>query len=501
MAAESSSYRRILKSTSIIGGATFGNIAIGLLRSKVVALLLGPTGIGIAGLYNSLIGSATSLSTLGLGTVGTRQIAEAAATEDLHTLKVARRALFWGTLFLACAGGLVVWSLRGVLAVHVFGNAAYSTAVGWLALGVALSVAGASQAAVIQGMRRIADIARLSIIGSAVSTVLGITVIWRWGQTGLVAYVLVVPLVAFIVGHIYVARLPGLPKDAISLQELRHEWAMLLRLGFAMTGAGLAQSFAQLWIRSDVARVLGAGALGQYQAAWIISMQYVGLVLNAMGTDYYPRLTGIIGDTKAAAQLVNEQTEVALLVSAPVFLGIISLAPWIVHLLYAPSFSAAGDILRWQVLGDVLKVASWPLGFVILARGDGKTFFWTETMAWVILSGLIAGLVPVFGLAITGISYPAMYVVYLPVMYFLVRRRFEFQWSRPIWILFSATLAACIGMDILGHLTRLSEPVGVLAAAGFAVLSLARISHKGDMGGMVGRFGASARRLMERFGI
>ena len=34
------SYRRILSSSSIIGGASFANIAIGVLRTKVLALLL-----------------------------------------------------------------------------------------------------------------------------------------------------------------------------------------------------------------------------------------------------------------------------------------------------------------------------------------------------------------------------------------------------------------------------------------------------------------------------
>ncbi len=135
MSEQKESYRRILKSTSIIGGASVINILIGLLRTKVVAVLLGPTGIGLVSLYTSLITAATAVSTMGIGTIGTRQIAEALSKDDERALAVVRRAMFWGALLLASAGALAVWSLREILAVKVLGGAEHATSVGWLALG------------------------------------------------------------------------------------------------------------------------------------------------------------------------------------------------------------------------------------------------------------------------------------------------------------------------------------------------------------------------------
>jgi len=490
------SYHRILKSTSIIGGASFINIVIGVLRTKVLAVLLGPAGVGLASLYTGLMGTASTVATMGLGPVGTRQIAEACSKDDARAILVARRALFWGTMFLACAGGLVVWSLRSFLAVHALGSASYSSAVGWLSIGVALSVAGASQGALIQGMRRIGDIARLNVFGSAISTALGIGMLWRWGKAGLVAYILVGPLASFVLGHVYVSRLPKPRKETVTLPELSREWKMLLRLGLAMVGAGLVGSLTQLWIRIDVARVLGAQSLGQYQAAWTISMQYVSFVLGAMGTDYYPRLTGIIHDPKATRNLVNEQTEIATLLSAPVFIAMMAVTPWVIHLLYAASFTPAIEILRWQVLGDVLKVVSWPLGFVILAAGDGKTYFWLESVTALIPGVLITGLVPVMGLKITGISYLAMYVFYLPLVYVLARRRLGFHWSRSVLFLIGVSFFLCVGVNIIASVTRWGSPVGCIAAVMFAVFSIGRITHMSNLDGPLGRLGALAGRLI-----
>ena len=495
------SYHRILKSTSIIGGASFLNIIIGVLRTKVLAVLLGPVGIGLASLYTGLIATASTFATMGMGAVGTRQIAEAYSKNDARTILVARRALFWGTMLLACAGGLVVWSLRSFLALHALGNISYSGAVGWLAVGVALSVAGASQSALIQGMRRIGDIARLNVFGSALSTALGIGLLWRWGKAGLVAYVLIAPLASFILGHVYVSRLPKAGTESVTLQELSREWRMFLRLGLAMVGAGLVGSLTQLWIRIDVVKVLGAVPLGQYQAAWTISMQYVTFVLGAMGADYYPRLTGIIHDPEAAGKLVNEQTEIATLLSAPVFIAMMAVAPWVIHLLYASSFTPAVEILRWQVLGDVLKVASWPLGFVILAAGDGKTYFWVESVTAIIPGALIVGLEPVMGLRITGVSYLAMYFSYLPLVYVLARRRIGFHWSKSVAFLSCISFALCIGVGTISIMTHWGMLLGCIAAAAFAVFSMGRLTHMSSLGGSAGRIGAMARGLTNSAGL
>jgi PST family polysaccharide transporter len=150
--------------------------------------------------------------------------------------------------------------------------------------------------------------------------------------------------------------------------------------------------------------------------------------------------------------------------SGPVFIAMMAVAPWVIHMLYAASFTPAIEILRWQVLGDVLKVASFPLGFLILAAGDGKAFFSTETATLLVLTVLITGLMPIMGLQITGIAYLAMYAFYLPLVYWLARRRIGFRWSRSVIIMSIVTFAICVGVDIITVLTRWGILVGCIGA-------------------------------------
>jgi O-antigen/teichoic acid export membrane protein len=501
MSDEAASYRRILKSSFIVGGASVVTILTGLIRTKVLAVLLGPSGVGLFSLYTGIVSAATAVSSMGLGTVGTRQIAEAIGREDARALAVARRAMFWGALLLASAGALIVWLLREIVAEMALGSAEHAGAVGWLALGVALSVASASQAALIQGMRRIGDLARLSIYGALTSTALGIVLLWHWGEAALIAFILVGPLVSFMLGHLYVSRLPRLSADDISIQEMAHQWKTLLRVGIAFMGAGLAGSLVQLWIRVEIGNSLGVDALGHYQAAWMISMQYIGFVLGAMAADFYPRLTGAIHDSGVAAKLVNEQTEIALLLSAPVFIAMMGLAPWVIQLLYSTAFDPAVEVLRWQILGDVLKVASWPLGFVILAAGDGKTFFWTESSSLLLMGALVAGLTPFMGLEIAGISFLVCYCYLAPLVYVLARRRIGIRWTASVVGLLSSTIALCVGTGILVHATSWGVPVSCVIAIGFGVYSLNRLSRMSDLGGPVGSLGAAYRAALDRVRI
>lgn len=491
------SYRQILRSSSIIGGASVINIVVGLLRIKVAAVLLGPAGVGLIGLLTSLAGTASAVAGLGLNNVGTRQIAEATGRSDDIAAAAARRALFWGTLVLALLGAGVFWVLRGELATRVLGDASLSGEVGWLALAVALTVAAGSQSALLNGMRRIGDLARVSVLSALLSIVLGVGALLLWGRGGLMVFVIAGPLAGFLLGHIYVARLPKVEAPPTPLPLLARQWRIMARLGAAFMVAGLAATLGQLLVRTQVQRELGPDALGYFQAAATISMTYIGFVLGAMGADYYPRLTAAMRDPIAVNRMVNEQTEVALLLAGPVFLAMMGLAPWVIELLYARSFHPAAEVLRWMVLGDVLKVASWPLGFIILAAGDGRAYMLTESLAASLFVFLTWLGLPLLGVAATGVAFLAMYMVYLPMVYWLARRGTGFRWAGPVrrqigWLL----LGALVVLVVAAWSSLFGALAGLIGGVVSGIFGIRRLAHKSEFVGSVGRLGMRCRDLI-----
>ena len=72
---------------------------------------------------------------------------------------------------------------------------------------------------------------------------------------------------------------------------------------------------------------------------------------------------------------------VSLLLAGPGVLATLTLALLVIQLFSSARFEPAVEILRWNCLGMMLRVASWPMGFILLAKGEGKIFFWSELLA------------------------------------------------------------------------------------------------------------------------
>lgn len=490
------SHRQILRSSSIIGASSLLNILVSLVRTKVLAVLLGPSGVGLVGLLLTLMTTVSSVSAMGLGTVGTRQIAEAAGRDNSVKLSIVRRALFWATLLLAVGGATSTWLLRELLAERLFADQRLANEIGWLGLGVALTVAAGSQGALLNGMRHIGDMARLSIFSALASTLLGLAALWLWGRDGLIGFVLAVPLSSFVLGHFFVSRLPKLHNQSTQLSVLLAQWRTLFQLGAAFMLTGLIWNLGHLFVRTLVQRELGAVELGQFQAAWAISMTYIGFVLQAMGADYYPRLSGSMDDHSSVSKLVNDQTEVALLLAGPVILAMLGLAPWVIEFLYTSEFGAAASVLRWQILGDILRVAAWPLGYVVLAAGDGRKYLMMESFAVsVLVSGIWFGL-PIYGLEATGVAFILMYSVYLPVVYYLARQKTSLAWASSVyWLTGVLVVIGALVAWVASVNTQFGALLGLVASGVFGFFSIAKLSHMANLTGPLARLAAVYRRF------
>ncbi|NTW98364.1 MAG: O-antigen translocase [Geobacteraceae bacterium] len=499
MSESKKSYRQILRSTSLIGGSSFLNILIGLVRVKVLAVLLGPTGIGLAGLYGNIMGTAGTLVGLGIGTSGVRQIAE--ANGEQRTLAVVRRTLWYANLGLGIVGMVSLWLLREPVSRSVFGSSEESAAVGWLGIGVLLSMVAGSQTALLQGLRRIGDMARMNVIGVLISSITAICVVYWFGKAGVIYFVLVGPLVNVATAWFYTSKLPR-PERVVDWQAMTRQVRVMVGLGMVFMATGLISSGLQLLVRSIVTRELGLAANGHFQAAWSISMTYISFVLAAMGADYYPRLTQAISDQEYANRIVNEQARVALLLAGPVLLGMLVFAPLVIHLLYAPTFSPAVEILRWQILGDLVKVASWPLGFILLARGAGRIFFLTE-LAWnaSYLVSIWFG-VTRFGLAVTGTAFLIAYILYFAVVYGVVSKTNGFRWNSGNLRLLGGLSLAAISIHVLSRFSPAwTYGVGSVLTAGMVLFSFYQISTLVQVGGLVGRLSQRFGIVLQRMGI
>jgi PST family polysaccharide transporter len=472
-------------------------VLIGLVRTKVAALILGPAGVGMIGLMRNLITAGATVSSLGFGTAGTRHIADASSNGTGAAVADAWRALWWGTCIVALAGTVGVCVSSGWLARYVLGDPHAGRQVAWLSLGVLLTVLAGAQTAFLNGLRRVGDIAGIAVLAAIAGTIVSVGALLLWGSDGVVLFVLAAPLTTFVIGHLYMARLSAARgAGGTSLMSLMPQWRALAKVGVGVTLAALVQAIGTLVIRALIQNQLGTTALGEFQAAWSISMTYVGYVLAAMATDYYPRLSAAVRDRSTAKRVLNEQTEVALLLAGPLFVAMLGFAPWVIELLYSSRFTAAVSIIRWQVLGDVLKVASFPLAYSLLASGSGGTYMLAELVFTGILVAAVWIGIPYLGIGSTGVAFLIAYAGYLVAVYGLAHRQVGVGWTRRVWAL-TGVVCLCAGTVhfLAGLGLAISASAGCLFGAllgGYSVrrlsiLAASGASPSGRLGVLMGR--------------
>jgi PST family polysaccharide transporter len=422
------SYSQILKSTALIGGTSVLNIAVGVIRSKAIALILGPSGVGLNGLYMSITGLAENIAGMGINSSGVRQIAEAVGTQDNAKIAKTAAILRWTSLALGVTGALALIAFSSQISKLTFGDARQTGAVCILALSVFFHQVSNGQGALLQGLRRISDLARAGILGTVGATVVTLPLVYFLREQGIALSIAAGAGVGLLVSW-WFSRQVAVERPAVTAGEIREEAKELLHLGSALMVSGLVSLGCSYAIRTAIFRQLGQDATGLYQAAWTMGSVYVGFILQSMGSDFYPRLTAAARNHGEANRLVNEQAHVSLLLAGTGVIGTLTFAPLVLNIFYAASFSPAITVLRWLCLGTALQVVSWPMGFIIVAKGDKAALVWSE-LAWAAVHlGLAWFGLQWFGLQGAGIAFFGSYVFHIGVTYFMARRLTQFRWS------------------------------------------------------------------------
>lgn len=453
--------RGLLKSMMIIASAQFLSILIRILRAKLVAVMLGPSGTGLLAVFANLQQLGSQAGGLGLPESGVRDLA--AARGDGDVLGRLRHVLI---ATLALQGGIamvVIWLMREPLAVWLLGEGRQATEVGLVGVAVLLFLLASSQQTLLRGMRRIGDLGRVMVLGTAAGAAAGIAAVWLLGKEGLIWFVLVEPLGALLVGWFYVRRLPLPAQGWLTIVEIWQRWQPMARLGMAFMLGGLLTTATLLIVRTLITRDLGLDAAGQFAAAWTITFTYIGFLIQAMTTDYVPRLIEVIGDRDTATRLMNDQMQLVLAIGGPILLSMIGLAPWVIRLLYSAEFDAAATVLQWQMAGAVLMLTARTIAPVFIAMGRSMMFLYHQLVFNVLFLGTIWLGLPTLGIEAAGIGFLLARGLHVIVVSALAHRFQGFRWQR-------SSLQACTIYVLLTLAVLALARAAPLAGAGFSAI-------------------------------
>ena len=442
MSKTKNSYSQIMKATSLFGGVQVFNILISVIRSKAIALLVGPIGFGVIGLLNSTLRIIGDFTKVGLDTSAVKEISERNSDKDpskVTEIIFVLEKLIW---FTGTVGALITLVFSRYISYLTFGNTDYTYAFVWLSIAVLFTQLAKGKIAILQGTRRLKKLAYANLTASTVSLLITLPLYYFFKIDGIVPALIGTALITFGIFKFFTKEV-DIPRLSFTKQELFHKSKAMLLLGATMSVTSMIVALTGFLIQIFIRSTDGLEAVGFYSAGFLIVNAYVGMIFTAMSTDYFPRLAAINTDNNKMNIAVNQQADVAILLITPVIVLFLTFAPFIVELLYSSKFNVIIGFVTFGVLGTFFKAVSFSLGYVIIAKGHSKVFI---TLSLIFNSlFLIISVVSynIGGLTGVGIGFLVYYFIHFIALKVLTKYLYEISLTRSFYRTFLICAIIC----------------------------------------------------------
>ncbi|HMO33815.1 MAG TPA: O-antigen translocase [Lacibacter sp.] len=437
---KTNSYKQIIKATGIFGGVQVFNILLTIIRSKVVAVLLGTAGVGLMGMFSATTSLIASISNLGIGFSAVRTVSEAAATDNRSLISRTIITLRRWAVLTGLGGALITLVLAPQLSAWTFGNDTYTWAFVWLSATLFFQALTSGELALLQGMRRLQHLAKANVMGSVCGLLVSLPLYYWLGVEGIVPALIATAAITLLLAWLFSRNIPY-QREPYTYRESLRNGVDMVKLGSVVMITGFAASGIMYLIRTYIGRTGGLEEVGLYAAAWAILNGYVDMIFTAMGTDYFPRLSAVHSDNKVMNRLVNEQAEIALLILGPILILMLPTLPLIIRILLTKEFLPVKDLIQWALIGMLFKAIAWSVAFTMLAKGDRKMFFISELSSNLFTLGATLLCYHYLGLEGIGIAFLLSYTLYTVLVLFIARNKYQFRLQAPLLRIFLVQLA------------------------------------------------------------
>ena len=435
---EHTSYKHILKYTSVFGTIQGLNILVAMIRNKLVAVILGPGGMGLIALFNSTLKLVGDSTNMGVPTSGVKTIAEAYESTDRCRLEESVCLIRSWSVMVALLGMLVCVMAAPFIDSFSFNWGAHTLHYLLLSPTVALMALTGGEMAVLKAVRQLGSLARISVYNVFAVLVVTIPLYYLYGETAIVPSLFLAALIQAVLTLWRSCRLFPL-RLSFSRRFLSRGNGML-KLGLAFVVTGMMGSGMEFAIRSFLNVAGSLNTVGLYNAGYMMTMTYGGMVFSAMETDYYPRLSAVSGTGAALNSCVNRQIEVSLLIMAPLLVAMMFALPVLLPLLFSGKFLPVIGMMQFSVMALFLRAVKLPVAYIPLGRGDSRSFMFMEGVYVVMILPLMYVCFGCWGLTGTGV---ALFIgAVLDTVLLMVYNRWRYGY-RP-----DGRVAVCVAMQL-----------------------------------------------------
>lgn len=478
-------YRSMAKGTAMMGGVQVFNIFIGILRGKLVALFLGPEGMGVMSMLQFSSQMVQQVSSVGLNLSAVKAVAGCSRENKQRIIAVIRKLL----LITSLIGVVFMFALSPFLSQLSFGNTNYYSHYIFLSLWLLFTTLANGELSILQGSQAMRRLAYSSVVGSLTGLMVGVPLYYFFGEDGIVPALIVSSLSLFVFYKYQSFRQFGLiPYNSSSLSKESSLVKKLLSLGIIFMVSILLGTITTFFINYSVRTYGSLEDVGLFQAANSFTNQYAGIVFTAMAMDFFPRLSAVSSNNEEVRELVNNQMEIVLLIVSPIIALVIIFAPLIVRILLTTEFNGVIPVIKIMALGLFFKAITYPMGYISFSKGDKKTFFWMEAVlgniAHLVFSVIMYRMWGVVGL---GIASATVFFLYIFVYLYVTKRLYSYTPNKMVIYLIAPLFIAISMTFVCSHVDNVyvSYVLMALTTIPLSVFCVLQLNRRLDLKEMI----------------
>jgi PST family polysaccharide transporter len=349
----------VTRSALVTGVAQSYRVGVNFLSGIILARLLLPADFGLVAIVMTCLAFVALIQDLGLNQ---------AVIQRERISHAQLSALYWISLVFSVVVALV-FAASAPLIASFFGD---SRIIGLTLAFAFLIVLGGAQSqpyAVLNRELRFKTLAGVDILGSTVSTTVGVTVAWVTSSYwALFAASLASVLSSLVSVWIVCSFRPGRP-------SFEGEFRDIIKFGSGVSGFNIVNYFARNADNLLIGKFYGSEQLGYYDRAYRLLLFPISQILGPLGRVVLPLLARLQSDPQRYRKVYIEAVSLLMMATQPGLVFLIIFAEDAFSILLGPQWAAAVPIFQWLGVAGLSQMMTSTLGWLFLSQGRGGDFF------------------------------------------------------------------------------------------------------------------------------
>ena len=385
----------IVKVFSFTSVATLVKMATGLVSVKVVASIIGPAGVALVGQLNNFATIVMQLACGGINSGITKYVSE--NKEDKGKLRSLLSTAFRITLVCSFAVGLLMIVFHRKLSRLIMLSDGYGYVF------------------VVFGFKEFSEYVSINIANSIVGLCFTLVFAICFGLKGALLSAISYQSVMFFVTLFMVRKLPWVNVSFFKEKFSSPVAKKYLQYTLMALVSAACLPVVQLLLRGNIISQLSLEHAGWWEGMNRISNMYLMVITTSFSVYYLPRLSEIHDKYGLKREIFKAYAVIVpmLLVG---FTAIYLLRFFVIRLLFTPEFMPMEQLFGWQMTGDLFKICSWLLAYLMLAKAKTVLFVSTEIGFSLLYLALGFVLVKINGVVGLTQAYLINYIIYTIVM-------------------------------------------------------------------------------------